>query len=858
MAINDCLRNMVDGGLLKEDEAAEIGRLFERKYAQLRLSLGDEAAAMAAQAELAERLRLEALHKKRVALLTIAVTDRVKREIFGYRTASGRPDIGAAVLNLLEHYGRAGYSSVAGRAKAITGQAHADMEGLLHAFDRTLFLGTRKNKAGLENVVREAFGEATGDATAKGLADAWEQVSDGLRQRFNAAGGAIGKLEKWGLPQSHDRRALLKAGIDRWKAEIKPLLDPARMLHPLTGKAVDPEELDDVLGHVWRSVVMEGWNTREAARQPFGRGALANQRTDHRFLVFKSADDWLTYQKAFGNGDPFAAMMSHINGMARDIASMEILGPNPGATITWLKQIIEKQAAEAVAGRPGYFTTGRYPGLGIDGLKAVTLHEIDGVWSELRGGGNLAVSPGFATFGAAVRNWLVAAKMGAAVLSAVPTDPAVQGAARSFMGLPAANVLWDIARQFRGASKREAVTAGLILEEAQHVLRDQARWAGSLAGPEWSKWLPDRVITLSGLSAWTRAGKHAFGRAIQAFAADQMETAWEDLPPAFRRVAEGYGIDRTDWNVMRLAEPEQIREARFLRPGDIARIVDGPALPRLEKLLGLTDEDQAARLGAARAGVRRTAEKFLEMILSETEYAVPSGTVRGRSLIVGQTKAGTFWGEFARSFAMFKAFGVSVAMLQGGRIATEIGAGRSARSGAYAGALFTTLTLGGALAAWLKDISNGRDPQKPDTPDFWFRAMAQGGGAGIFGDFLFADYNRFGNSLGATLAGPVAGAAEDAARLTLGNARELGDGKPTHAGRELVNVLRNYTPGGSLWYLRAGYNRVLLDQLQYLMDPDASKSFKTKVRNSIRERDQGFWWAPGELAPQRPPTFNGR
>jgi len=73
-----------------------------------------------------------------------------------------------------------------------------------------------------------------------------------------------------------------------------------------------------------------------------------------------------------------------------------------------------------------------------------------------------------------------------------------------------------------------------------------------------------------------------------------------------------------------------------------------------------------------------------------------------------------------------------------------------------------------------------------------------------------------------------------------------------------VNILRNYTPGGSLWYLRAGYNRVLLDQLQYLIDPDASRSFKTKVQNSLRERDQGFWWAPGEVAPSRAPSIGGQ
>jgi hypothetical protein len=37
-------------------------------------------------------------------------------------------------------------------------------------------------------------------------------------------------------------------------------------------------------------------------------------------------------------------MMGHIDGMSRDIALMEILGPNPAATVRWLKDMIEKSA----------------------------------------------------------------------------------------------------------------------------------------------------------------------------------------------------------------------------------------------------------------------------------------------------------------------------------------------------------------------------------------------------------------------------------------------------------------------------------------------------------------------------------
>lgn len=818
----ECLRNMMDADVISADEAKELGATFERLRTRNAGQMGDEAAAAAAQAEMLKRLEAEAKHKKRRALLTIQATNRIKRDLNAFRDPSGAQDIGLAAINLLEHYGRAGYSSVAGRAKSIIGMAQAEMEGLLHEFRRTAVLGTRMNKLRLENVVREAFGEATGDAQAQAFARTWEAASDGLRQRFNAAGGAIQKLKDWGLPQSHDRRAVLKRGKDGWIQDILPRLDPARMVHPLTGEAMTPDELRATLEHVWESIVTESWNTRQPARVPFGRGAVSNQRTDHRFLVFKSADDWLAYQKDFGSPDPFATMMGHVRAMSQDIAAMEVLGPNPAATVEWLKQVVQKETALAEAGKPSRMKAGRYLGAGIRSTGNITVAEIDNLWSELRGGAGPA-HDGFAGFSAGMRNWIVSAKLGASTLSAVTGDPVTLAVARKFIGLPASNSLHAIAKQFSSASRREAVAAGLINEEAMHVLRGQARWAGSLAGPEWTKWLPDRVLSWNGIKAWTEAAKHSFGREMQAFLGNQLESSWDALPVEFRRVAEGYGLSVEDWTLMQRANPQDIDGARFLRPGDIAAIED----PR----------------------AREVAERWLEMILAETEYAIPSGTARGRALLIGNSAPGTLWGEIRRSASMFKGFSVSIAMTQGGRLAAEVGAGRGARGAKYAGALVMSLTLFGALGMWLKQIANTREPQKPDTGDFWLAALAQGGGLGIFGDFLFADYNRYGNSLAATIAGPEVQAAEDIWKLTGGQVRKLLAGEKTNLGDETLRTLRNYFPGGTIWYVRAAYNRVLLDQLQHLIDPKASQRFKRQVQNSRRERDQGFWWAPGEPLP---------
>src|SRR5690606_24649127 len=121
--------------------------------------------------------------------------------------------------------------------------------------------------------------------------------------------------------------------------------DVNRMRHPLSGQPVRADELDTLLDEIWTSITTDGWSTREPTRQALG-SSLANQRAEHRFLVFKNSDAWAQYQRDFGGGsNEWAAIMTHLRSMATDIAAMQVLGPNPNGTIEWLRQLVAKEAA---------------------------------------------------------------------------------------------------------------------------------------------------------------------------------------------------------------------------------------------------------------------------------------------------------------------------------------------------------------------------------------------------------------------------------------------------------------------------------------------------------------------------------
>ena len=165
-----------------------------------------------------------------------------------------------------------------------------------------------------------------------------------MRQRFNAAGGSIAKRIDWGLPTFHDTLKVRKVDYREWSDYIRARLNPQKMIDEQTGQPFTDAGLELALRDVYETIRTDGMVKLKPGGM--GRGkSVSSRHTDHRFLVFNTADDWLSYQKRFGNVDSFDTMMGHISTMSRDIAMMEIFGPNPQATVNFMKQTIAKRAA---------------------------------------------------------------------------------------------------------------------------------------------------------------------------------------------------------------------------------------------------------------------------------------------------------------------------------------------------------------------------------------------------------------------------------------------------------------------------------------------------------------------------------
>lgn len=815
MSFAECIANARNEGVIDDAEQQRIKDLYEGHVERNASRMPPGEAESAAARATFDQLEFEAKLRKRRKLLQVQTYKRVDQELRGYRNAQGEEDIAQAATTLIEGDVLSKTTSVETRKQAIRGLALSRMNDVLATFRRNL-LGSVRNKAKLRNVIKEAFGEDSGDIHARDLAKAWNDTSEYLRQRFNAAGGAISKMKNWGFPQYHNMLAIRKAGYDQWRSEILPKLDLDNMIDETTGLPFNEQSIEIALNDVYQTLISNGANKLKPSGAPSGK-SLANQKRDHRFLKFKNADAWFEYQQKFGNENVFDTMISHIDTMSRDIAFMETLGPNPNATMQYVKGVLRKEA-------------------GMNPDKADRINRkmalMETLFSAASDKMNVPVDGRIAqTFGG-LRQILVSAQLGAASLAAI-TDFNFVRIAKKMTGLPQTDTLRRYLEMINPLSASEkgkiAVSQGLIAQGWTAVAAAQMRFVGDVSGPEITRRISDFVMRASLLSPHTQANQWAFGMSFTSYVAQNRNKAWQALPDDLRKTFENYGFNQDRWDIIRATRPMEYEGETFLTAPDIESRTD--IQPKLAMDLST---------------------RYLEMINAETNFAVPTASLRGRVLLTGDSRPGTLGGEIGRSFAMYKNFGVTLVNTHIARAMAQ--PGRAAK-GTYMADLIISTTMMGALAMQLKEMAKGRDPRPMDSPEFWGAAFLQGGGLGIYGDFLFSDTTRYGGGLEATIAGPVVGLANDIKNLTIGNIQQAARGEDTNAATEAIAFAARYTPGSSIFYIRAALERMVVDRLEMMIDPQSIKDMQQLERKYMRDYGQQYWWRPGQLTPERGPDI---
>lgn len=695
------------------------------------------------------------------------------------------PYAGLTALLAKDPKGKAGFANIDKLGEYYEGKYHAGFADALSRF-RTRNLGWSQDEEALRELVRGLFGKTDVEADIKGFSDDWLKIQEQMRKDFNAKGGSVSKNEKHILPQTHDAREMLKIGRDGWKDLIRDLIDRDEMMNSV-GKRMDDAEYERSLDFVFDSVTTDGLNKLDDFTAKRVGTKLSRKGAAKRFLHFKDAESWLTYQDKFGRGNILATLTDHITNMANDIAVMERLGTNPRLNFDRLKTQIEK--TNPMSPRQDIFSEALFKTASgtVDPGKFVTA----------------------ADFMDTTTNVIVSSMLGKAFLSSM-TDIPLNAITSNYNGISALKV-WKrqaaLMNPKNEADRIAAVKLGLIAQNWTTMANGANRFA-DVFGTGLSAKVAGTIIRGSALATWTESGRKAFGMEFSSLLADNFGKTIDELDPKILKGFEAYGITAKDWDLFRGSKPLDFKGAKF---ADMTQ--DG--------------------------GI-----KFHQMVMSETDFAVPTPDARVRAVTTAGLGRASATGMGVRMLTMFASFPLTIMNTHWIRAANQTTRGGQA---AYAGMVLATTAAMGSVVLQSKDIAAGRTPRDMDNVQFIIDSLVQGGGGSLIFDAMFKDQNKFGGGLIKGKLGPKVGLIEDVAKLTGGNIQELLQGKDTKAWGESVDFLNRYTP--DVWQTQLISN-AFFDQVKILGDPKAEKNFNRLRKKRKSEYGQDYWWRRGEALPE--------
>lgn len=696
---------------------------------------------------------------------------------------------------------------------------------------------------------------ATDDAVVRAAA-AIKRALDAAKDRQNAQGAFIRTLDGYVVRQSHDPikigggfwRGMASSGRDRARGEwvdfIRSRLDERSFdgIHAERARRaaaiadggdrakVDPEGFarmsDDELERTW----LEGiWYDVVRGQHEVATGALddldgfrpppgkARSVSKGRTLHFRDARAWFDYNERYGRGSLMEAVLGQVHRGARNAALMQVWGPNPRAAFDAHLEAAGKRARQRRAD----------PEVGqrlANWLRQAEFEQLDG-------SAEAPESVRVAAVSRAIRNQQQLAKLGGVVISA-QTDTAF-----------AANALRRAGVDYLDAySHIYKAAAGLDGEAARNVADELGVAALTMAGDVSSRFnaldgaqgVMSRMLSVfyraNLFQFWNERVRRGAGVALARHLGRQSDRAFAALDASTRGALERYGINAKAWDLIR-ANARDVDEVGRLVTMDAVRGLDPR---RVAAALGVEKPKGGySQLQLDRA-VRDLDLSLRAYFIDQADNAMTEPRARERAMLRLGTKAGTAAGTAVELIMQFKSFPLTVITRQINPARRGVGGVQPVAAMAH---LMLASTALGFMALQAKQIAKGREPRpladqegNPNWPLF-AASFLQGGGAGIYGDLLMADYTRYGQGFVETLSGPAVG--------EIGNLVELysmliDEEERGSADSQAIRLIANNTPFLNLFYLRTAMDYALLYQLQEWASPGFLQRYERRV-----EEDQG-------------------
>lgn len=661
----------------------------------------------------------------------------------------------------------------------------------------------------------------------------WNEIR---RQDSNRAGAWIGKVQGYIAHQSHDmfhlRDAAKRLGKGRsssedvnfkaWQEFITPLLDKS------TFDGV--EDIGKFMRSAWEAMASGvhlkyvDTSLSDVSTPPRGTSSLARRLSEDRVFKFKDGKSWHEYNKIFGKGNLRESVEAGLRQSAYSTAIMRRFGANPAQTFQNIMSDLEYSAQKGgVAGRDKF-----------NKQRA----KIENYINVLDGSANIPANYAVARYSSNLRALKSMSSLGGSLLASIPD---MQNIATE-MHYQGHGILSGYKAAFEGLSgtseekKAIARSLGIVSKSLVHEFTDRFSAQDNIGGlatrglAAFFKW--------NGQNWWTDSLRHGMSLSMSNFMANDVGKALSDLSDDMQRIFLLYDIDDGMWDAIRKVDLEKADGDNFFTPEMARKISDADAAAYLQS------KGQDVNEASIFEFKETVEDKFRQYFLDRVEYGILEPDAKVRALSAYGGAPGTFWGEMARFAMQFKSFAVSMAYRP---LARNL-YGHSANDNTFIQALRQTLAGGngewhglaytivmstalGYMSLAAKDFVKGRTPRDPADFQTWRAAFVQGGGAAIYGDFLFNEYGSSPQDVAMATIGPVPSEAAKIVDIfkTLISDK---DEKEKALAKKSFKLIIDNTPYANHPVARGVLDYLLLDAVQESINP----GYKRRAERSLKNR----------------------
>lgn len=536
-------------------------------------------------------------------------------------------------------------------------------------------------------------------------------------------------------------------------------------------------------------------------------------REKTRSIFFTGYDGWKAWSKEFGNGGNFVSHVVDMNSStARTLGVLDTFGVQPSKTLDHMI---------------GQMSESYGPNFGLKERNAF-IDDVTSGYNFYAGRTVSRLQPTTRSYIRAIKNTTRSGMLGTDTMSALTTEGmGLMPRAQALLGNKTiADGFSSVKALAKWGGTESHLRSGVYVGDMMRELNNRWNDYVPTSFEKYSKRAAGAVDQLAGNNYVSDAHKFQLQTSFEYGMVDYIRTNFDgkiaeimdqltDTP--FLSLIEQLGINRKDMAVM----SKYIKNA-----GDDKRVNSIFDFDRVD--ISSSDAKVIAKYQAAKAAYQ--------------EMGSPGNNNRMSYLAAKRGQEGGIVGGLAQ-FIQFANYSSQVYNMAARHILME-------KNGVAKAAGFTLwMTVMGALDVQLRQLVMFKEPKDVDGYLF-MQGFARAGMGGVLGDTIIsAGTNPRSGVLDKMI--PALGPVKDLAGEGIRQGKRIAEGEFTgsDAAYGLTKVLGKMTPGGSIWWVKALYQRAILDNLKESIDPKRYREEVQHSKSADRRNNQKSYWKRGDLLP---------